>query len=63
VAGRVHGEGCHRADLIFVAILEKPVELAAVTLEFSTLVEDFPEGVLNDGDLLANADFAAQLAL
>ena len=53
----------HAADLVGVAILEQPVELAAVALELGALVEHLAEGVLHDGDVLADADLAAELAL
>ena len=37
-----------RADLVAVAILEQPVELAAVALELGAFVEDLAECVLDD---------------
>jgi hypothetical protein len=55
--------GGHLADLVGVAIVEQPVELAAVALELGAFVEDLAEGVLHDGDVLADADLAAQLLL
>ena len=61
--GRVHGEGRHAADRVGVAVLEQPVELAAVALELGAFVEDLAEGLLHDGDVLADADLAAELAL
>ena len=51
------------ADLVGVAVLEQPVELAAVALELGAFVEHLAEGVLHDGDVLADADLAAELAL
>lgn len=63
MAGRVNRECGQRADLIAVAILEQAVELAAVALELGAFVEDLAEGVLDDGDVLADADLAAELAL
>ena len=53
----------HRADHVGVAVLEQTVELAAVALEFGAFVEDLAEGLLHDGDLLADAELAAELAL
>jgi hypothetical protein len=63
VSGGVHDEDRHRADLIGIAILEQPVELAAIAPELGALVEDLAEGVLHDDDVLANADLAAELLL
>ena len=63
VAGCVDRADLHGADLVFVAILEQAVELAAVALEFGAFVEDLAEYVLNDLDVLANADLAAELFL
>ena len=48
------------ADREAVAVDEEPVELAAVALELGALVEDLAEGVLDDADVLADADPAAQ---
>ena len=56
-------ESLHAADLISVAIREQAVELAAVALEFRTLVEHLAEGVLDRDDLLADADLAAEFLL
>ena len=55
--------GLHVADLVGVAVLEQPVELAAVALELGAFVEDLAEGVLHDRDVLADAELAAELAL
>ncbi len=63
VTWRVHRKGVHVADLVGVAVLEERVELRAVALEFGAFIEDFAEGVLNNHDLFANADFATQLGL
>ncbi len=62
MAGCVHRAGLDRADLEGVAILEQVVELAAVALEFGAGIEDLAEGVLDDGDLVADAEPAAELS-
>ncbi len=51
------------ADVKAVAFLEQLVELAAVALELGALVEDLAEGVLHHGDLVADADLAAEVFL
>ena len=63
MARRVQGKGLQRADGVAVAILEQRVELRSVTLELGPLVEDLPEGLLHDGNLLTDADLSAQLGL
>ena len=63
MAGRLHGEGRHRADAVGVAVLEEPVELAAVAAKVRSLVEDLAEGLLHDGDVCADAKLPAELAL
>ena len=55
--------GGHGADRIAVAVLEQAVELAAVALELGSLVEDLAEGFLNDRDVLADTEPAAEFAL
>ena len=54
---------CMLADRVGVAVLEQAVELAAVALELGAFVEDLAEGLLNDGDLVADAELAAELLL
>jgi hypothetical protein len=51
------------SDHVGVAILEQRVELRAVALELGAFVEDLAEGVLHHGDLVADADLAAELLL
>ena len=63
MAGGVHDIGHHRADGVGIAVAEEPVELGAVALELGAFVEDLAEGVLNDRDVLADAQFAAELLL
>jgi hypothetical protein len=63
MAGRVHREAGHSADLVGVAVVEQPVELRAVALELGAFVEDLAEGVLHHGDVAPDADLAAQLPL
>ena len=46
-----------------VAVVEQPVELAAVALELGAGIEDLAEHVLHDGDVLADAELAAELLL
>ena len=61
--GVMHGEGRHAADRVGIAVLEQPVELAAVALELGAFVEDLAEHLLHDRDVLADAELAAELAL
>ena len=63
MAGGVHDEGGHLADLERVPDLEECVELAAVALELGALVEDLAEGLLPHGDPGADADLPAELLL
>ena len=46
-----------------ITVVEQQIELAAVTLEIRTCIEDFAERVLDDGDLLADTELAAKLLL
>ena len=63
VTGCVHREGLQIADLVSVAVFEEAIELTAIALEFSTFVENLPEDVLHDPNVLADADLSADLAL
>src|SRR4029453_17889145 len=63
VAGGVHGVSFDRAELERVAILEEAIELAAVALELGAGIEDLSEGVLNEGNLLADAKPSPELLL
>ncbi len=63
VSGRVHDAAPERADREDVALLEEFVKLGPVALESRALVEDLSERVLDDGDLLADADLPAEFLL
>ena len=60
VAGRVQRDRVERADREALAVGEQMVELAAVTLELGPGIEDLAEDVLNDTDVLANSEHAAE---
>ena len=60
---RVQDPTAKRANPERIAFAEQAVELAAVALELRPLVEDLAERVLHHGDLLANADLAADTLL
>src|SRR5699024_5311075 len=60
---RVHDTRRDAADRECVAVGEELVELAAVTLECGSCIEDLAERVLNDGDVLTDADATAELLL
>ena len=53
----------HSADRVRIAVLEQPIELASVALKFGAFVEDLSERLLHRYDVLAYAEFAAQLLL
>ena len=63
MAGRVQRARRDRAQHEVVAVLEQPVELTAVALEIRAGVEDLAEHVLHDGDVPADGEQAADLAL
>ena len=63
MAWRVQHVAAHLADVKAVALFEERVELRAVALELGALVEDLAEGVLDDPDVVADADLAAELLL
>ena len=63
VAGGVDRGAGHLADRVGVAIIEQPVELRPVALEFGAFVEHLAERVLHHGDVTPDPDPAAQLAL
>ena len=48
------------ADREALAVNEQMVELAAVTLEFGPGIENLAEDVLNDADVLADAERATE---
>src|SRR6516225_739177 len=60
VAWRVHGDRVEFADREALAIYEQPVELAAVALEFGPGIENLAEDVLDDTDVLADAECAPE---
>ena len=63
MARRVENAGLNVSDRKFVSVLEQAIELRTVPLELRSFVENFTELLLNDGDAVADADFAAQLFL
>jgi hypothetical protein len=63
MAGRVHGKAPHAAHRLAFAILEQPVDLAAVALKLGALVEHVSKHVLYDQDILTNPDLAAETLL
>ena len=56
----VQGDHVEFADRKALAVKEQVIELAAVTLEFGSGVEDLAEDVLDDADLLADAERTAE---
>ena len=60
VSRNVKGDRVEFADREALAVNEQMVELAAVTLEFGPGIEDLAEGVLDDADVLADAERAAE---
>ena len=48
------------ADHVTVAILEQSVELRAVALELCSFVEDLTEGLLDDRDLVPDAELSPE---
>src|SRR5690606_38570570 len=63
MARRMEHADVHRADPVAVSIIEQPVELRSVALEPGAFVEYLAEGLLDDGDILADGKLAAQLLL
>ena len=59
----MQGDHVEFADRKALAVKEQVIELAAVTLEFGSGVEDLAEDVLDDTDLLADAERTAELFL
>jgi hypothetical protein len=60
VAWCVQDDRVEFADREALAVNEQMVELAAVALEFGPGIEDLAEDVLNDTDVLADAERAAE---
>ena len=56
-------ENFHATDAVGVSILEQPVELAAIALELRALIEDLAENLLDNPDVLPNAQLAAAFLL
>ena len=63
MARRVHHLAAQLADMEAVALLEQGIKLRPVALKLAAFVEHLAEGVLHHGDLVANADLAAQMVL
>ncbi len=63
VTWRENRKGLQITDRICVAIFEKAIKLAAVALELRSFVKNFPENVLNDANVLSNAEFPTELLL
>ena len=63
MAGCVQDVTVHLPNTKTVAALEQFVELAAIALKLSPLIEDFAKGVLHDLDVLTNSDLSAQMVL
>src|SRR4051812_26093313 len=57
------GRAGQAADRIAIAVLEQPVELAAVARELGIFVKHLAKGILHHGDALADADLAAKFRL
>ena len=52
-----------KCESLCVAVDDELVELRTVALELGTLVKHLAEGILNGGDMAADADLAADLLL
>ena len=63
MARRVHHISRNRPEREFLLVPEELVELAAVALELGPGIDHLAEGLLDDGDALADRELAADLRL
>jgi hypothetical protein len=61
VAGHVKHEDFQIAEAQPLSIIDKAIELGAITRKVLTLIEDLPEYLLHSLDLTTDRNFAAYL--